>query len=623
LLESLRRRLQRLPEAALQVAQLAAVAQRDFSLGLAAAALGRTPLGLAPVIAELEAAQVFDGHAFSHDLVAEAVRAALPAALEAPLHQLVADHLLAHGGAPASIAQHLAAAGAVLAAAPWWLRAAEQARGRWQMLEAARSFEAAAHALTNGGAPSEASRAAALLAWRDAARCWSRGDRDAAAGSALDAADALARTPRERLLLRMARTAQQINARELEAAVRSAQQLVDALGTRGRERELLDGAELAEAARFACAAVPYGLPAERALALYEAVREPVAAGGARALVELQTALGGVLHWAAQPLEADAILTDAWQSPAVAGDASLKITIGNRLARVRSSLGLLDAALDVGESTLALAERLPAGVGAIADLMEIIAMMQVGNGKAAEGLQRLQRVLQLLADNGAQPSPATCRDLAIASLAAGRADAAEQWMTRHPEATGAPGYALHDLAYFTAAARLKQARGESPAEPVAQLAALAGHGLPAGPALQLRAVLLRWLPPPADDVRALLADLRARGMRGLLRCALNGAARAALARGEPDAAAGHAREALQLAAHTDIWCDEPADVWWTAFEVLHACGHAGEATAALQTGASWVEAGSAQWTAAADRDAWQHGNPVHRALLRASAEAGVR
>ncbi|MDZ7651455.1 MAG: AAA family ATPase [Burkholderiaceae bacterium] len=34
----------------------------------------------APVLAELEAAQVFHGHAFSHDLVAEAVRAALPAA---------------------------------------------------------------------------------------------------------------------------------------------------------------------------------------------------------------------------------------------------------------------------------------------------------------------------------------------------------------------------------------------------------------------------------------------------------------------------------------------------------------------------------------------------------------
>jgi Tetratricopeptide repeat len=307
---------------------------------------------------------------------------------------------------------------------------------------------------------------------------------------------------------------------------------------------------------------------------------------------------------------------------VQGDASLKITIGNRLARVRSSLGLLDAALEVGEAALALAERMPAGVGVITDLMEILAMMQVGSGQAAEALRRLKRMLERLADDGAEPSPATCRDLAIACLAAGQVDAAEQWMSRHPEATGAPGHALHDLAYFTAQARLMQARGESPAVPAAQLAALARQGLPDGPALQLRAVLLRWLPPPADELQALLADLRARCMRGLLRCALNGAARAALARGDCNEAADHAREALRLATHADIWCEEPADVWWTAFEVLQACGHAAEAQAALLAGAAWVEAGSAQWTTGAERDAWRQSHPVHRALLRAAAAAGV-
>jgi DNA-binding SARP family transcriptional activator len=616
LLESLRRRLQRLPEAALQVAQLAAVAQRDFSLALAGAALGRSPLGLAPVFAELEAAQVFHGHAFSHDLVAEAVRAALPAALEAPLHQLVADHLIAQGGAPASIAHHLAAAGAVQAAAPWWLRAAEQARGRWQVREAARNYEAAARALTHGGTPGEAARASALLAWRDAARCWSRGDRNAAAGHALDAADALARTPRERLLLTMARTAQQINARELEASVQSAQRLVDALGPQGSERELLEGTELAEAARFACAAVPYGLPAERALSLYEAVRAPVAASGARALVELQAALGGVLHWTAQPLQADAILTEAWQSPVPAGDAWLKVSIGNRLARVRSSLGLLDAALDVGEATLALAEHERAGVGTLTELMEILALMQIGRGQAAPALARLQRMLKLLADDGAEPWPASFRDLAVAYLAVGRLDEAEQWLARHTEAIGTPGFALHDLAYFAAAARLRHARGESPAAAVAQLAELGQQRLPAGPELQRRAILMRWLPPAAAEQDALLADLRARGMRGLLRCALNGAARAALARGELALAADHARAALQLAAHADIWCEEPAEVWWTAFEVLRACGQADEARAALRAGAAWVQAGAAQWTDASERDAWLHGNPLHRSLLGA-------
>ncbi|MDZ7651457.1 MAG: hypothetical protein U5L03_02240 [Burkholderiaceae bacterium] len=188
-----------------------------------------------------------------------------------------------------------------------------------------------------------------------------------------------------------------------------------------------------------------------------------------------------------------------------------------------------------------------------------------------------------------------------------------------DAIGTPGdSALHDLSYFTAAIRLKHARGESPAEPAAQLAALGRQGLPAGPELQRRAILMRWLPPPAAEGQALLADLRARGMRGLLRCALNGAARAALARGVAQAA-DHAREGLQLAAHADIWCEEPADVWWTAFEVLEDCGHAAEAEAALQTGAAWVQAGATQWTDVHERDAWLRGNPLHRALLqRASA-----
>ena len=45
------------------------------TLALAAAAMGRAPLALAPLFAELEAAQVLDGVRFSHDLVAEAAAA--------------------------------------------------------------------------------------------------------------------------------------------------------------------------------------------------------------------------------------------------------------------------------------------------------------------------------------------------------------------------------------------------------------------------------------------------------------------------------------------------------------------------------------------------------------------
>ncbi|KPF52644.1 hypothetical protein D621_11180, partial [beta proteobacterium AAP51] len=161
--ESLRQRLQRLSPEALQLAQLAAVALEDFSLPLAAAALGRPALALAPLFAELEAAQVLEGTRFSHDLVAEAARAALPSALVQPLHRLVADHLRGEQGAPARIAWHLQQAGAEAEAVPWHLAAAHAARNRWQLESAARHYEAAAAGLarqaTAGPAAARAARA--------------------------------------------------------------------------------------------------------------------------------------------------------------------------------------------------------------------------------------------------------------------------------------------------------------------------------------------------------------------------------------------------------------------------------------------------------------------------------
>jgi DNA-binding SARP family transcriptional activator len=620
LMETLRRRLQRLPEAALQVAQLAAVAETDFSLGLAAAALGRPPLALAPVFAELEAAQVFQGQAFGHDLIAEAVRATVPAALVPPLHQLVADHLVASAAQPAPaarIAHHLASAGAANAAVPWWLRAAEQARGRWQVVEAARSYEAAARALAAagedaalhrelGGSP----RAAAVLAWRDAARCWSRADRDEAAGKALDQADALAQTARERLLNASTRVAQQINAGALEQSVRTAHGLAQALC--GEGRRLLTGAELGEAARFVCAAVPYGLPVDEALALCTAIEDSVAADGKAALVGLHSGIGTALHWDARLVEADRRLTAALAGAGEEVDASVRIYVGNRLARVRHSLGELDRALDVGMATLALAERTHAGVGARADLMHILGMMHIGHGQPAAGLQMLRRAIALEDD---RISLSDAADMAVAHLAVGRLDEAERWLAR-TGLRGAAAYALHDLGVLLARARVATARGASAAEPVQGLLGLLSDGVPIGPSLLLRAVLLRWRAPAQHEIDALLAELQARDMKALLRCALNGAARIALERGDAAAAGDLARRALQLAAHVDLWCEEAAQVWVTAHAVLAACGDEAQARQAKSAGAAWVRERAGQWTNEAERVAWLAGQPLHHSLLAA-------
>lgn len=615
LLETLRRRLQRLPEAALQVSQLAAVAQTDFSLGLAAAALGRPPLALAPVFAELEAAQVFQGQAFSHDLVAEAVRATVPSALVAPLHQLVADHLIASTGPAARIAHHLTQAGAESAAAPWWLRAAEQARGRWQMAEAATFYETAARALAAAGDDpalqrelGAAPRAAAVLAWRDAARCWSRADRDAAAGAALDEADRLATTERERLLNASTRIAVQVNARQLAQSVETARQLARAFS--GEGRRLLTGAELGEAARFVCAAVPYGLPVDEALALCTAVQDAVATAGKTALVNLHTGIGSALHWDARLCEADERLTAALETADEEVDAAVRIYLGNRLARVRHSLGDLDRALEVGLATLALAEQKHAGVGARTDLMRILGLMQIGHDEPAAGIAMLRSAIALQDGEVSLPDAA---DLAVAHLAVGRIDEAESWLAR-TGLTGGTAFALQDLGALLARARLATARGASAAEAVQGLLDLLAGGVPTGPSLLLRAVLLRWRTPAQEEIDALLAELQARGMKALLRCASAGAARIALERGEKAAAAERARRALQLAPHVDIWCEEPAQVWVTAGTVLAACGHREEARRAHAAGAAWVRGCTSQWTDEAARHAWTDGQPLHAALL---------
>jgi DNA-binding SARP family transcriptional activator/Tfp pilus assembly protein PilF len=145
----IRRRLERLSPGALRLAQTAAVAGSDFTLLLGAQVLDAPVLGpasaaqaqaapaLAPLVAELEAAQVLRGEVFVHDLLLEATLGTLPPGIRRLLHRQVARALetATLGGAdhePASIARHFGRAGEPDQAARWWLRAAWsfQALGR-------------------------------------------------------------------------------------------------------------------------------------------------------------------------------------------------------------------------------------------------------------------------------------------------------------------------------------------------------------------------------------------------------------------------------------------------------------------------------------------------------------
>lgn len=605
--EAVRQRLQRLPDAALQLAQLAAVAGRDFSLPLAAALLERTPLQLAPLLAALESAQVFQGLVFSHDLVADAVLASLPAALRPLLHQGVATQLVAQQtppAAPASIAHHLQQAGDSAAAAPWWLRAAQRARRQWQMAEAATAYQAAAPAL--------ATREERLDTWFTAARCWLWA-RDENADGALAQAAALVQGEAEAARLHTLQTIAAFNTRRLADALALAERLV---GELDQQAAHLSAATLADGVRVMTSLVASGLDIDRVLALVDRLL-PRVQHDADALLALRTSRGGLLHWAAQPRPAaealEAALVQAEADARGEGDPGPRVVLGNQLMRVRHALGELPAAIALGLQVLQRCQGLEMGAVFQADVMHVVAMIECASGRAAAGLARFDALLQHLADAKTPVPDLFVTTHASILIVTGRLAEAAAVLAPHPP-PGRPGQALQDLGYQATLARLALAQGQPAGRWLDAIAA--PQALPPGLVLQHRVILATLRQGgDADDLQDLVDELGRRGMRGLQRAAAQAAARAALAAGRPAQAVALVNLALQHAAEVDAWVDEPASVWHTAAQVLAACGEADAARAAAERGAAWVREGAAQWRRSAEREAWLHGNRRHHELLQ--------
>lgn len=537
LADAVRRRLEALGPEALQLAQLAAVAQADFSLPLAAAATGRTPLALAPLLAELGRAQVFDGRGFAHDLVAEAVQQSLPEPLRAPLHRLVAEHLAARNERPASVAHHLEAAGAPQEAVPWHLAAGRQARCRWQLAAAADAFD---HARAT--ADPQRQRALALQAGLEAAHVWLLSDRPGAPAAARAAIEAVAPTvqgPAEQALLDAARLALLHAEGSVAAAAEAARALLPALASAG-----LAPGDAAHALRRVASFVPYGVDAVRALALAETLL-PALAGDRAAHTEALATRGMLHHWLGQARESAADLEAAWALLGDDGDPAQRIVVGNRLLRVRHSLGELDAALAVGDRVLALAERSGVRIGVRADLAHVLGMLRIGRGELAAGRAQLDAACRGLQDEGLPLPDAILASLAVAELRAGRPDAAQAWLDRHPP-PGRPDHAMVDLHWLVARAHVARARGEPVTRWTDALAALPADALPPGARLEQRSALAALDALPADALAVLAADLRARGLAGLLGAVQRARGRAG------DAAA--AAEGAALARHNDLWID---------------------------------------------------------------------
>ncbi len=149
-------RLQRLSQAAQQLAQVASLAATAFDLELAAAVLEVPVLALDAPLRELESAQVLRDGRFVHDVLAEAVGAAIPDALRAVLHRRIATFWETRGAAPSLVAHHWVSGKEDARAIPLLLRAALGEEAALRPEEASAHLERAARLLEGSGRLAEA-----------------------------------------------------------------------------------------------------------------------------------------------------------------------------------------------------------------------------------------------------------------------------------------------------------------------------------------------------------------------------------------------------------------------------------------------------------------------------------
>ena len=603
--ESLRQRLARLGSDALQLAQLAAAAQEDFSLSLAAAATARAPLALAPLFAELEAAQVLDGVRFSHDLVAEAARASLPGALVAPLHRLVADHLRAQGAAAARVAWHLLQAGAEVEAVPWHLAAARAARERWQLAEAARSFEAAARGMERQARERKASDAqlanetkeSVALTWLQAARWWTAVSDYPAALRALERGLAAASTAAERLELHASRVVVLLNSQRVEDATAQALLLAQELQANS---DALPADRLA-AALFACVTVAPNTPELQRLAeLCETLRAQCESGPPRARQSFHLSVGICLNWWGQPVCAEVDLHKARALADGFGDFGVVANVAHQQLRNALLLGRTASALAAAEDCHRAVHKGGFGRSFLLHAWAAKVLVGLAAGQpdvALAALQGMQKDAEGT-DLGSEPEAAAVQ--AVGWWYLGRADLANQGL---PAGDG-----------WLALARWRLSATER--ERRAALAAMAQYW-PAvdgvmGCRQRVMAATLQAQPLP--DAERLLADLQARGLLPLCRQAHGLAAEAALAAGATGSALMHARQSLAMDTAVDPWTDEPASPWLRAAAALRAAGAASEADEALARGRAWLLAAAGRLPDAAAQRLFLQGHAPHRELM---------
>jgi DNA-binding SARP family transcriptional activator/tetratricopeptide (TPR) repeat protein len=602
-------RLKRLPERALRLARVAAVAGVDFSISLAEDVMGVRAVELVNAWAELEAMQVLRDNAFAHDLVFEAVLRTVPAAIARHLHAAVAAFLEQHDGAAARVAGHWLTAGLERPALPALHRAAQQARASLRRREELGFLMAAA-------------RIEESLGLLDAA--WSTLRAACAAQMCVDteplpelelARDRLARTPAQQAELAQDRADFLLNLGRFDDAVEQARGAVAAARASGSAQRLAEALS-----SLSCALSMQDRPqdalqsSDEMVALFERIDVP--------RPKLYSERGVLLDNLGRPRDAMPMHRRAIELALQQGERSLAVSVLSNLACSQMDAGRMRAALATLDQAMSIAGSHDDDSGLLASMLATRCNVLRELGAFDLALSALERARSALQGGAASYLPIVEIAQAQVWLQLGQNGRAQQALPKEEALAGLPGWvaARRWMVLARCRAAMRQRVGDALARAVESIAeggvqvirdVVGLHAAAAGGTLDDLDALLAIGAQARDDGRdgvALAAacfGARLAGSVGLRQLALLQARQAAAVLGlEPGSA--------DAVTPADIG---EAEAWWCLALAYDATGHTADAAQARERGRACLARIERDHVAAEFRDSFRRRNPVHWALLQ--------
>jgi DNA-binding SARP family transcriptional activator len=602
--QMIERRVAQLPEAARELARVAAIAGQDFDAELAAKVLARAPLALVDAWRALEAAQILREGAFAHDLMHDAMLRSIPADLARLLHREVARFLEAGARSPARVAYHWEAAGDAERAGRSYEEAARGAAALNALGDSADLLRRAGDSFEQAGLASQAFASRVQQShWLDALK------RFAEQGPLVEQLRASASTPRERMLALMREGIHLQGDRADERALATLEQarvLALGLGDEGREA----AAEITW--RLAYTRALHG-QVEQSLAIAKDFMADLDGHPQEMLWRREYA--NLLEFAARYEEALAQIERAVALARAAGERRRLSECLITRSVVQGDLGHLHATWRDCEQARALLLAVDGSDQPTIHDRQLAAHRREA-GRFAEALALIVPALEWFRANDNAFWTQMCQlELARLYVTLGQPARAQQLM-----ADFEPASTSSRISLLMGRARIAKTLGQASRAFVEEAAALTPQ--------TERPMVLGWIvaielvshqePPAALQlIESALADATNRHSRGWAR-ALR------LRRIESLVRAGRAGDAVRDAAplmreireHGEFWLYAP-EYWWGFHRAFEAAGDAPAAREALTLGRDWILKTALPNVPADFRDSFLHRNPLNRDLLAAA------